>query len=168
MGACPVALLKRRLKLRSGIPETRAACSMGLATEKWRLEPALRFVNRGVAMIGHRLEYDIGRKTIGMPLKREELRHGLSRRRSRVLGNQIKNEIVPRGGGAGHEKLLMFSGGDQRPVQPQPHVGEIAAKRRRVHPVNRRIFAVEQTGLREQQHARAGGAQLRSRSMHIG
>jgi hypothetical protein len=37
----------------------------------------LRFVNCAVAVIGYRLEYHIGRKTIGMPLKREELRNGL-------------------------------------------------------------------------------------------
>src|SRR5688572_25093873 len=35
-------------------------------------EPALRLFNRGVAMTGHRLEYDIGREAIAMPLKREE------------------------------------------------------------------------------------------------
>ena len=33
----PVALLNRRLKLRSGMPDRLAACSIGLATEKWPL-----------------------------------------------------------------------------------------------------------------------------------
>src|SRR5687767_9539206 len=103
-----------------------------------------------------------------MPLEREIFRNRLGRGGPRMLRNEIKNEIVPRCGSTGHEKLLMFSGGDQRPIQSQSHVGEIALKRLRVHPVHSRILAVEQAGLREQQDARAGGTQLRSSSMHLG
>jgi hypothetical protein len=85
-----------------------------------------------------------------------------------MLRDEIENQIVPRRGGAGHQKLLMFAGGDQRPLQTQPHVGKVAAKRLRVRPVHRRILAVQQSGFREQQDARAGGTQLRSRGMHLG
>src|SRR4029450_9095279 len=111
MGASPVAFLKRRLKLRSGMPDCLTACSIGLATEKWPVRHSwvLRIVcgsqhapgpfpgpaNPPVSMIGHGLENDIGRKTVGVSLKREELRHALRGGRTHVLSDDVENQIVP-------------------------------------------------------------------------
>ena len=64
-----MAFLKRRLKLRSGMPDCLTACSIGLATEKWPLSHFLGAANRCVSVIGHGLENDIGRKTVGVSLE---------------------------------------------------------------------------------------------------
>jgi len=85
-------------------------------------------LDRGIAVIGHRLEDDIRREAVGVPLKRDEFRHRLRRGGAGMLRHRIKNQIMPRRGRAGHEKLPVFSGGDQRTVELQPRAGKIAAK----------------------------------------
>ena len=81
-------------------------------------------------------------------------------------GDQIQHEVVPGHRRARRDQLLARAGNDQHALGLQRHVGKHLLEGIGVAPVHRRLLAVEQARLRQQEHARARRAQQRALRMH--
>ena len=101
-----------------------------------------------------------------VPLQCEVARNGLRGGGADMPGNQIEHEVVPRHRGAGGDELVALAGDDQHALGQQRHPREGLGECLGIAPVNRRLPAVEQTGLGQQEDARAGRAQQRALRVH--
>ena len=117
-------------------------------------------------MILAALEYDVGGKSVMVPLQGEEPGDGLRRRGANIPGDQVQHEIVPGHRCARGHELLAFPGDDEDALGLQGNAREHARERIGIAPVDRRLPAVEQTGFGEQEHPRARRAEQRALVMH--
>ena len=107
------------------------------------VEPFLSFLNDSVAMIQRWFKHDIGRQAVGVPLKCKKLGDRLRGCGAGMLGDQVKNQIMPGRGRAGHNQLIIVSDRNQGLLYAQTNTGKVSLESRRVNSVNGCFFALQ-------------------------
>ncbi len=127
--------------------------------------PVLGVEDDAVAVVAGRQEAAERRLPLAMPLQHHQARHAGGSGGADVPFDQVQGEVVPRGDAAGHHERATAAE-DEDVVEPQPDLRVAAAEGGGEGPVDRRLAAVEQPRLGEEEDTGASGAERRALPVH--
>src|SRR5690606_33893696 len=128
----------------------------GIAYREVRGDPFLCCQDGKIPMVFPPFEDDEGVQPLLVPLKREEPRTRLSRRRTGVAGDEIEHQIVPGHGGTGRDELFMTAGNDQHPLGIDFYLGKGCRKGGGITEMHRCLRTIKKAGLRKEKNAGTG------------